>query len=174
MRKLFLLLAVGMAAPAQIRTVHRVDEHIYRGHQPRPGDYATLARLGVRTVLDLRGGRIHKPHERREVEAAGMQYVSVRLSGLWEPHDRQMAQVLSVLEDPARWPVYVHCRRGDDRVGMAIACYRIDHDHWTNARALAEARSSHLNPLEILMRRYIRHFDPARISPAPGPSYTRR
>jgi hypothetical protein len=45
---------------------------------------------------------------------------------------------------------------------MVIACYRIAQDHWTNAEALAEARRNGLFPLELLMRRYVLHFQPER------------
>jgi hypothetical protein len=61
----------------------------------------------------------------------------------------------------------VHCRRGDDWVGMVIACYRIVHDHWMNARALEEARHEGLNPLELLMPRYILRFDPSKLQVVP-------
>ncbi len=90
-----------------------------------------------------------------------MQYISIRLSGIWAPKKEQIAEILAVLEDPAREPVFVHCRRGDDRVGMVIACYRIAHDHWTNEQALKEARLDGINPLEVLMKRFVRHFDPS-------------
>ena len=29
-------------------------------------------------------------------------------------------------------PIFVHCRRGKDRTGTVIACYRIQHDGWAN------------------------------------------
>lgn len=91
-----------------------------------------------------------------------MRYISIRLSGIFPPKYRQIARILNVLQDPARGPVFVHCRRGDDRVGLVIACYRIAHDHWTNRQALEEARSQGISPFEVLMRRYIRRFDPSR------------
>ena len=140
----------------------RVDDHVYRGRQPTKEEYGELARQGIKTVLDLRGGMIHKPHERKLVEAAGMQYVSIRLSGIFAPRDEQIARILAVLEDPAREPVFVHCRRGDDRLGLVIACYRIAHDHWSNQQALDEACHLGLSRFELLMRHYIRHFDPVR------------
>ena len=153
-----LLLAICMPAQAELQ-IHRIDDRVYRGKQPHDGDFAELAHMGIKTVLDLRGGMIHRPREKKLVEAAGMQYVSVRLSGLFPPKEQQMAEILALLEDPARGPVFVHCRHGDDRAGMVIACYRIAHDHWTNAKALEEARHLGLNPLELLMRRYILRFD---------------
>ena len=163
MRTLALLvLTVSISLSAEIPHLRRVNDHIYTGKQPRPGDYAELAHMGIKTVLDLRGGRFHRPRESKRVQAAGMRYISMRLSGLFPPRDQQVANVLAVLNDPDLWPVFVHCWRGDDRVGLVIACYRMTHDHWTNQRALAEAHSYKLNRLEFLLERYIRHFDPSR------------
>lgn len=119
--------------------------------------------MGIKTVLDFRGGPIHKPRERKLVEAAGMKYVSIRLSGIFAPKDRQIVEILTLMEDPARAPILVHCRRGDDRVGTVIACYRMDHDHWTNKQALDEARHEGISPFEVLMKRYIRRFNPSRL-----------
>jgi tyrosine-protein phosphatase SIW14 len=158
-----LLCLSATAARPEIANLRRVDSHVYSGRQPKARDFDELADRGIKTVLDLRGGMFHGPWERKLVEAAGMNYITIRLSGIWEPKEEQMAKILTVLEDPARAPVFVHCRRGDDRVGMVIACYRIAHDHWTHERALKEANLDGINPLEVLMKRYIRHFDPSKL-----------
>ena len=91
-----LLLGLCFTAQAEIKRFYRVNEGIYRGTQPKKEDFPKLAQMGIRTVLDLRGGRIHKPRERRRVEAAGMRYVSIRLSGIFPPKNWQIAQVLAV------------------------------------------------------------------------------
>jgi len=137
-----------------------VDDHTYRGRQPQYEDFSTLRQMGVKTVLDLRGGRIHKPREKRHAEAAGLQYISIRFSGVWEPHDEQVAQAVKVLENPANWPVFIHCSRGYDRIGLVLACYHIDHDHWTNQHALDDARQLGLNRFEFLLQRYIMNYTP--------------
>lgn len=160
-----LLLVLSCAGLAEIHNFKRVDDHLYRGRQPNQDDFPKLAKIGIKTVLDLRGGPIHKPREKRTVEAAGMKYISIRLSGIWEPKDQQIAQILAVLQAPSLWPVFIHCRRGDDRLGMVIACYRMVQDHWTNQQALDEASHLGLSHFEVLMRRYIRNFDPARVQP---------
>jgi tyrosine-protein phosphatase SIW14 len=162
-----LLLVVCVSAQGEVANLRRIDDHVYRGRQPKHADFADLAHMGIKTVLDLRGGAIHKPKERKWVQAAGMHYVSIRLSGLFPPKKQQMAQILALLEDPARGPVFVHCRRGDDRAGMVIACYRIAHDHWTNRKALEEARQVGLSRWEPLMRRYILRFDPSKLQSVP-------
>ncbi len=39
---------------AGIPNFHQVNEHIYRGGQPADEGWASLARLGVKSVIDLR------------------------------------------------------------------------------------------------------------------------
>jgi hypothetical protein len=54
-------------------------------------------------------------------------------------------------------------KRGGDRVGLVIACYRMAHDGWTNEQAFQEASDLGLSRWEVLMRRYIRGFNPSRV-----------
>jgi hypothetical protein len=49
---------------------------------------------------------------------------------------------LKALDDaPRDGPVYVHCKDGMDRTGVAVAAYRILDCGWAADRALAELRS---------------------------------
>jgi protein tyrosine/serine phosphatase len=66
--------------------------------------------------------------------------------------------VLALLNDESAGPVFIHCRRGNDRTGMIIACYRISHDHWENRKALDEAIANGMSWAEIAMRHYVLHF----------------
>jgi tyrosine-protein phosphatase SIW14 len=136
---------------------HQVDEHVYRGAQPHGQGFDGLAKLGIKTVIDLRG----ESSEENAVEHSGMRYVRLPWSGYKAPVDSQITAVLSLLNDNAAWPVFVHCKRGADRTGTAIACYRIEHDHWTNQQALAEARTFGMSSMEIAMQHYILRFAPS-------------
>jgi len=155
-----LLLTVCASAHAESPLSYRVDDNVYRGKQPKREDFVKLQQMGVRTVLDLRGGIVHKPWERQVAEAAGMRYVRIGLSGVFPPGREQMNKILALLSDTGQGPVFVHCRRGADRSGLVIACYRITHDHWSNAQAMQEAREQGFSRLEVLMRRYIQNFHP--------------
>jgi len=53
--------------------VGRVAPGVYRGEQPGAAGYATLKRLGIKTVIDLRTSE----SEKTQVEAAGMKAIAV-------------------------------------------------------------------------------------------------
>ena len=36
--------------------------------------------------------------------------------------------------------MFIHCKRGSDRTGTVVACYRISKEGWTDERAITEAR----------------------------------
>lgn len=163
MRRLFVcLLAAGLAiagsATPAIVNFHQVNASLYRGAQPAPPEFQDLARMGIKTVLDLREERDHTRAEEKIVEAAGMKYVSLPMGGLLAPTDQQISRALAVLEDPASAPVFVHCRRGADRTGTVVACYRVAHDQWSNREALEEARLFGMSWIERGMRSYVLHY----------------
>jgi protein tyrosine/serine phosphatase len=139
-----------------------VSDHILRGGQPGDDGFKKLAERGVKTIVDLRWVDEHDiSHEKRTVEDDGMRFVSVPMKGIGAPSMEQVSRVLSVLEDSDNWPVFIHCRRGSDRTGTVLACYRISHDHWENRKALAEARANGLSSFERAMRSFIEHFQPS-------------
>jgi protein tyrosine/serine phosphatase len=140
-----------------IPNFHQVAEHLFRGAQPAASEFQSLARMGIKTVLDLREEG-HSVTEEKLVEAAGMRYISLPMSGVLPPTDQQIARALAVMEDSANGPIFVHCGRGADRTGPVIACYRIAHDGWQNRQALDEARTFGMSRLERGMRSYVLHY----------------
>ena len=140
---------------------HEVNEHVFRGGQPVNAGWNSLAHLGIKLVIDLRPATEHPVKaEENAVEAAGMKYVNVPMRGIGAPVADTIAKVLALLVSDSSGPVFVHCRRGSDRTGTVIACYRILHDHWENQKALEEARSHGLFFTERGMMHYIQHFKP--------------
>ncbi len=158
----------AFASPAQgIHNFRQVDSHVYRGGQPDRSGFEYLAKLGVKTILDLRQAGERSSWEEQIVTALGMKYVSVPMTGLRPPTAGQISQILALLEDSATGAVYVHCKRGADRTGAVIAAYRIDHDDWDNARALEEALSDGMRFFQLPRQKFIRTFQPsAKAKPA--------
>ena len=159
--------ALGFAAdaPRGIHAFQEVNEHIYRGGQPSRAGIQSLATIGVRAVIDLRGGGERSIAEKKQVEALGMQYYSIPLPGLKAPQKKQIATILGLLNDSQNWPVFVHCQHGRDRAGTVVACYRIAHDNWTNQRALKEAAYRGLSRFERGMRAFILQYEPTGEAP---------
>jgi tyrosine-protein phosphatase SIW14 len=164
---IFWLAACVFALPARAADIeapgvpnfHQVNAHLYRGGQPADAGWSSLAKLGVKTVIDLRPASEHSiGKEARAVAAAGMLYVSQPLAGLAAPTDEEIRKILTLLDSSEQWPIFVHCRRGADRTGTVIACYRIAHNQLPNQEALREARTYGLSSLEVGMKHFIQNF----------------
>jgi len=160
-----LLLFVGapllaQSTPAGVNNFQQVNQHLYRGAQPSDAGFANLARLGVKTVLDLREPGVRAAHESKVVGSLGMRYANIPLQGYSAPSPAQLAKVMAILDDSAAAPVFVHCRRGADRTGTIIAIYRITHDHWSNQQALAEAKKMKMAVWEFEMKNFVLQYRP--------------
>jgi len=146
--------------PAGLQNFHKVNETLYRGAQPSEEGFTSLAKLGIRTVLDLREFDSRSGAEKRMVEAAGMRYVNIPMQGTNTPSPAVVAKALSVLNEKDAGPVFVHCRRGADRTGTIVACYRISHDGWQPAKALREAKGLGMAWYTSGMQHYISAYTP--------------
>jgi protein tyrosine/serine phosphatase len=164
-----LLVAAGLplAATASTTTVsgvgnfEKVSDHVYRGAQPTDEGFRSLAKLGIATVIDLQPyGDARSLAEEKAVKADGMQYVNLGMHGMETPSDATVAKVLAILESTQGGPVFVHCHRGADRTGGVIACYRIEHDHWDNTKALKEARAMGMSWYQTAIQHYVLKYQP--------------
>jgi uncharacterized protein (TIGR01244 family) len=130
---------VAPASYIRIDNFGRVDDHYYRGAQPEGRDYADLAALGVKTVINLTSDDA-QPNEPGLTSQAGMNYVHIPMTMHRPPTQGQLAQFFRVVNDPAKQPVYVHCVGGRHRTGVMTAAYRISTDGWTADRAFKEMK----------------------------------
>jgi tyrosine-protein phosphatase SIW14 len=130
--------AIAVASRIDIDNFGRINDHYFRGAQPAGDDYADLARLGVRMVIDLQADG--SADEGKLVEAAGMKFRRIGLTTRVAPTSQALTEFLSLVNDPANQPVYVHCAGGRHRTGVMTAVYRMTYDGWNPDRAFKEMK----------------------------------
>ena len=153
----------GLPPQEGILNFGKINESLYRGAQPDAEGIQNLKRLGIKTIINLRmTGDVWKGEE-AEARASGILYTNLPMKGLGRPTDEQVAQALSLINTLPS-PVFVHCQHGCDRTGTVIACYRMEHDQWSNRSSLQEARQYGFSRWEWGMKKCVLNFGkPARL-----------
>ena len=131
--------AVADLSSIQIDNFGRVNDTYYRGAQPMERDYPALAKLGVKTIINLTSDDAD-PAEKGLAERAGLKYVQIPMTTQVAPTSAQLATFFGIVNDPINQPVYVHCVGGKHRTGVMTAAYRMSNDGWNAARAFKEMK----------------------------------
>jgi protein tyrosine/serine phosphatase len=137
-----------------LKNVGRVSPLIFRGAQPAPQGYATLKKMGIRTVLNLRTS----VSERQQVEAAGMRSVEIPIKMSGGVTRDKINRIVAIMADPNNQPVFVHCKLGKDRTGVVMAAYRMKVDGWPLTLAESEMESFGFNEVWINLKSFIRSY----------------
>ena len=156
-------------ANVRIENFGRINDNYFRGAQPSSRDYAALAALGVKTIIDLQRDD-YDPNEGKLAEAAGMKFYRIPMTTHKPPTNEQLAQFLSIVNDPVQQPVYVHCKGGRHRTGVMTAAYRMTADGWTAEQAFREMKQYQFGAdfLHPEFKEYVYRFDTSRAATATG------
>lgn len=136
----------------------KINDNLYRGAQPDADGMANLKKLGIKTIINLRQPGKSWEAEVEQARTHGLVFTNIPFSGLGRPKDEDVRLVLALIDGGLPSPVFIHCEHGCDRTGTVIACYRIQHDKWSNDAALAEAERYGISKLERGMRKFIASF----------------
>lgn len=126
---------------AFLRTVwwnlEEIAPGIWRSNQPSPRRVAYYARLGIRTILNLRGEKRHSPYlfEREACEKHGITMLDIELSARKLVKREALLQLIGLMRQAER-PMLMHCKSGSDRAGFAAVIYLVV----VAGKPLAEAR----------------------------------
>ncbi len=142
----------------ELPNFHKVNTVLFRGGQPKPEGFQVLKQLGVKTIINLRDDDKRAREEGVLAQGEGFRYLNIPLGRWGRPDDKEVEQVLSLINNPENQPVFVHCAHGADRTGVVIAAYRISHDGWNSEQAKAEAKRYGLKPWQLGMKDYIRDY----------------
>jgi protein tyrosine/serine phosphatase len=175
----FTIIATAQTAPSpetfptiKIKNFGQMDERYYRGAQPEPGDYQALKELGVNTVVDLRNDPTD--YEKREVEARGMKYINIPMSGWKYAKDTQVEEFMKLMNDPATGVVYAHCKAGRHRTGLTGAIYRFEKYGWDYDAAYKEMKKYDYSswPVHYNIKAYVQDYAKVMKLRRPAPTQT--
>jgi tyrosine-protein phosphatase SIW14 len=152
-----------------IHNAGKISDALYRGGQPQEQGLAELKKLGISTIVDLRGdGPDRIAWERRTAESLGMRFVHIPVSGWAAPTEEQVGQFLSLFRSDTPQKVFVHCRFGEDRTGVFVATYRMALEKWNPEQAMKEMYFFNFNGFwHPSMKAFIREF-PNRLKSSPS------
>jgi protein tyrosine phosphatase (PTP) superfamily phosphohydrolase (DUF442 family) len=153
------------AVPAQrlqvegIPNLGKVSESLYRGGQPEKNGYVELKNMGIELVINLRDEKDRISREKIQVEALGMQFVSIPWGGFSPAKNADVARFLTILRENSGRKIFVHCRRGAERTGVMIAAYRISEEKWSPQQALNEMEAFKFRGFFFRhLKRYVKQF----------------
>ena len=118
---------------------HPVGERLWRSAQPAPHQLAWYKAQGVRTVVNLRGGREHGSWQlqRETCERLGLDLVDFAVRSRAAP-DRQAVLDSKGFFDRLAYPAVLHCKSGADRAGFFAALYLLVHENRPAAEAMGQ------------------------------------
>jgi len=145
---------------------------LYRsGQLSQSGLERVLTDYGIRTVITLRdpsvSGKEPDWGEEEFCQKRDVKYIRIAPQR-WSspdggpgPADAGVQTFLQVMDDPENQPVLIHCFAGVHRTGAYLAVYRMEFEHWSNARAIDELRATYSNlDNEADVRGYLENYQP--------------
>lgn len=146
--------AMMMRAQVAIPAFHELSPDIYRGARPNLAGIKILNDMGVRTIVDLENDQAVIKAETQTAKSFGIRLISMPMSGFWSPNDKEVDQILRILNESSNWPIYVHCQHGHDRTGLISGLYRIYYQGWAPKRAYREMLDLGFHPQLVFLNHY--------------------
>ena len=104
---------------------HRLDAEAWRAAQPAPHQIRAIARLGVRTIVNLRGERLCGSYwlEQAACQRHGIALVNYQVRSRAAPSLEELRGARDLFER-IQYPMLMHCKSGADRAGLMSVLYK--------------------------------------------------
>jgi protein tyrosine/serine phosphatase len=166
------------------------------GQMTESGFRARLREHGIKVVINLQdedpdpllpSGYWDKPHitESQVCAEEGAQLVFLSFAGdrgllprneaTPQRRPRVIDDFLKLCDDPANYPILIHCKAGLHRTGALTAIYRMEYEGWPLADAMRELRANGFGDRKCTtandyIYEYLIQYEPRKKTPAQGPS----
>jgi len=146
---------------------YEVAPGIYRSNQPTPGRFRRYAKMGIRSVINLRGEENY-PHFHFAKESCEKLGMTLHIAKLWARNAPKHTRILAVIDAlrSAEQPVLFHCKSGADRAGFVAALYMMvfEGKSVVEARKMLSLRFVHLKWTKTGVQDYILDVYEARLA----------
>lgn len=107
---------------------HKIGDNAWRAAQPLPHQIAYAARLGIKTVINLRGQQDNATYayEREACRRAGLKLIDFRVKSRTAPEVGELHGARELFRS-VEYPILMHCKSGADRVGLMSVLYQHVH-----------------------------------------------
>src|SRR5207249_7887746 len=149
----------ALPSDGEIPRFIQVSDGLFRGGQPTQKGFELLKQRGIKTVINFR----MENDESAAVEKLGMNYVHIPVEDIrpWSQiPEAAIAKYFELINNPANYPIFFHCRRGADRTGAMAALYRMGLQGWDAKRAYSEALDIGMRPWYLGLKAQLYEFHP--------------
>ena len=142
---------------------HRLGASAWRSAQPAPHQIAAAARLGVRTIINLRGPRHCGGYwlEQSACQRLGLKLEDYQVRSRAAPSREEVLGARDLFQR-IEYPMLLHCKSGADRAGLMSTLYMIVREGVPVAEAKAQLalkyghiRQSDTGILDYFFERYL-------------------
>ena len=122
------------------------DGRMYRSNQPMQRHLRSAARMGIRTIVNLRGPNPSSWYylEEEACRRYGLELVDFPVKSRDAPA-KQLIYDAKALFDGLAYPAMMHCKSGADRVGLMSVLYLVIHEGRPVEEAMGELSLAHLH-----------------------------
>jgi protein tyrosine/serine phosphatase len=156
--------------------LHEIAPGVWRSSQPAPNQIRRYKRLGIKTILNLRGVRDCGSYRLEAAACAkhGIRLIDFTTQSRGAPAPELVRQAEALFRD-IEYPVLLHCKSGADRAGLMSALYLILHEKRPAEEAIRQLslRYGHIKQADtgILDRFFETYIADNRRSPVAFPEW---
>ncbi|MFV0299221.1 MAG: fused DSP-PTPase phosphatase/NAD kinase-like protein [Hyphomicrobiaceae bacterium] len=119
--------------------LHKLGHNTWRSAQPAPHQIDNIARLGVRTIINLRGPRLCGSYwlEQQACRRNGITLIDYQVRSRAAPSKQEVLGARDLLRS-IKEPLLLHCKSGADRAGLMSTLYLIAVENLPVEQAMRE------------------------------------